>query len=127
MPVVSYGFDTATIESHEATQNKEQGELKQRVAEELKKAGILEFEWVGERGAPGDVICNMAYEKGVDCLIMGDQGFSGITRFLLGSICTYCLHHAPCSVLIVKDEKARAKDYASLLKEKEVNQNTTQS
>lgn len=37
-----------------------------------------------------------------DLLIVGSHGRTGFTRFLLGSVSTALLSHAPCSVLIVK-------------------------
>jgi hypothetical protein len=35
---------------------------------------------------------------------MGRRGLSGIKRVLLGSVSRYCVEHAPCNVLVVKEE-----------------------
>jgi nucleotide-binding universal stress UspA family protein len=35
-------------------------------------------------------------------MVVGDKGRSAIARFLLGSVSRFVLHHAPCSVLVVK-------------------------
>jgi nucleotide-binding universal stress UspA family protein len=35
-------------------------------------------------------------------IVVGDKGRSAIARFLIGSVSRFVLHHAPCSVLVVK-------------------------
>jgi nucleotide-binding universal stress UspA family protein len=37
-----------------------------------------------------------------DLIVMGHKGKSGLERFLLGSVATRVVHHAPCSVWIVR-------------------------
>ena len=36
------------------------------------------------------------------CIVVGNKGMTGITRFLLGSVPSKVAHHASCSVLIVR-------------------------
>jgi len=55
-----------------------------------------------DRGAVGPTIikhCN----RGVGLLAMGSRGLDALDRFMLGSVSTYAIHHASCSVLLVKE------------------------
>ena len=53
-------------------------------------------------GHPGDAICDMAAELGADLLVVGARGHGQFHRILLGSVCDYVVHHAPCGVMVVK-------------------------
>ncbi len=47
----------------------------------------------------------LKYVKGKgSLLIVGDRGLDALHRFMLGSVSTKLIHHAPCSVLVVKQE-----------------------
>jgi nucleotide-binding universal stress UspA family protein len=43
-----------------------------------------------------------AEERSVDLLMVGSHGYSGLNRFLLGSVSAKALRHAGCSVLVVR-------------------------
>lgn len=47
-------------------------------------------------------ILEAANQLGVDLVVVGARGLSGIKRFLLGSVSQKVVKHAPCSVLIAK-------------------------
>ncbi len=53
-------------------------------------------------GDPGQAICDFAQDTGIDLILMGRRGRSGLSEWLLGSVSTYVTHHAPCSVMIVQ-------------------------
>lgn len=53
-------------------------------------------------GDAGHAIVETAREAQADLIVMGTQGRSGVTRFLLGSVAEHVLRHAPCPVLTVK-------------------------
>ncbi len=53
-----------------------------------------------EKGAPADIIVKRA-RRG-DLVIVGHRGLTGLDRFMLGSVSTKVMLHAPCSVLVVK-------------------------
>ncbi len=52
------------------------------------------------KGAPAEIIVKRA-RRG-DLLIVGHRGLTGLDRFMLGSVSTKVMLHAPCSVLVVK-------------------------
>ena len=58
---------------------------------------------LSERGAVGPTILKRAAKR--DGLVaLGSRGLDALDRFLLGSVSTQVTLHAPCSVLIVKEE-----------------------
>lgn len=54
-------------------------------------------------GAPGEVICWAAQEHQCDVIVLGTHGHTGLMHLLLGSVAEYCLRHARCPVLTVRD------------------------
>lgn len=42
-------------------------------------------------------------QRGVGLLSIGCRGLDALDRFMLGSISNHAIHHAPCSVLVVKE------------------------
>ena len=89
-----------------------QNEIKYRVAEGtriVKKTKAL----LSSLGVMGKVITGhglvartiLKYVKGKgSLLIVGNRGLDALHRFMLGSVSTKLIHHAPCSVLVVKQE-----------------------
>jgi nucleotide-binding universal stress UspA family protein len=55
-------------------------------------------------GDPADVLIQIASEHNADLIIVGNQGLASITRFLLGSVPSKVVHHAPCSVMVVRTD-----------------------
>jgi nucleotide-binding universal stress UspA family protein len=53
-------------------------------------------------GSPAHVIVAFARDWGADLVILGSHGRTGLARLLLGSVARNVLHHAGCSVLIVR-------------------------
>jgi nucleotide-binding universal stress UspA family protein len=53
-------------------------------------------------GRPEHALVKVAGRDEVDLLVVGHRGVSGVRRVLLGSVSEYCVHHAPCSVLVVR-------------------------
>lgn len=59
-------------------------------------------------GDPANQIVRHARDSGVDLIVMGTHGRTGLERFLMGSVAEKVLRDAPCSVLIVKLPKGIA-------------------
>lgn len=53
-------------------------------------------------GAPWDQIVSLARQEGVDLVVIGTHGRTGIKRALLGSVAEKVVRHAPCPVLVVR-------------------------
>jgi nucleotide-binding universal stress UspA family protein len=51
-------------------------------------------------GRAGQVLADAA--DGADLLVVGSQGHGGLAEALLGSVGQYCVHHAPCPVVIMR-------------------------
>jgi nucleotide-binding universal stress UspA family protein len=54
-------------------------------------------------GYPFEKIILMANDPGIDLIIIGARGRSGIRRLLLGSTAKRVVEHASCPVLVVKE------------------------
>ncbi len=55
-----------------------------------------------DRGAVAATILKHA-RRGVGLLSIGSRGLDALDRFMLGSASNHAIHHAPCSVLVVKE------------------------
>jgi nucleotide-binding universal stress UspA family protein len=51
-------------------------------------------------GRAGAVLAEAA--EGADLLVVGSRGHGGLAEALLGSVGQYCVHHAPCPVVIMR-------------------------
>ena len=78
-------------------------ELLQSLAEEATQAGV-KTEWSQSLGYPGRNICESAQTWSADLILVGSRGLTGLKEMFLGSISNYVTHHAPCSVLIVRED-----------------------
>lgn len=59
-------------------------------------------------GWPKDAIVSEAERCGADMVVVGSHGYGPIRRFFLGSVSLFVAHHAPCSVLIVRQPEITA-------------------
>ena len=55
-------------------------------------------------GDPRQVLVDIALAEKADLLVVGSRGRTGIARLLLGSVAAHVAEHAPCSVLIVREQ-----------------------
>ncbi|HMS10246.1 MAG TPA: universal stress protein [Pyrinomonadaceae bacterium] len=53
-------------------------------------------------GSPESRIVETAEEWGSDLIVVGSHGYSRWERLLLGSVSQSVVHHAPCSVMVVR-------------------------
>lgn len=56
-------------------------------------------------GTPENRIVTAAEEMGADLIVVGSHGYNTWERLLLGSISDSVVHHAPCSVLVVRSSR----------------------
>ena len=54
-------------------------------------------------GKPAAVVVEQAFERGIDLIVMGTHGRSGVAHLLLGSVAERVVRSAPCPVLTVRD------------------------
>jgi len=59
-----------------------------------------------ERGAPGKVIPAAAAKYGIELLVIGTVARSGLARHLIGNTAEALLGRMPCSMLVVRPERA---------------------
>jgi len=79
----------------------------QIIAEAKKQLAALKLKGTvrKEQGAIAPEILKHVPERD-GLLVVGSQGLDALDRFMLGSVSTNLIHHATCSVLVVKDEAA---------------------
>ena len=65
-------------------------------------AGELELGIEATIGKPSMEIVRYAKDNDTDLIVMGSRGRSGVEELLLGSVSAQVIHHAPCSVTIVR-------------------------
>ncbi|MDH7479000.1 MAG: universal stress protein [Syntrophomonadaceae bacterium] len=54
-------------------------------------------------GHPAESILKYIKKNRFDLVVAGYKGSSAIDRFLLGSVSSKVVHHAPCSVILIKE------------------------
>lgn len=59
-------------------------------------------------GSPRQVIVDEAEKWGADLIVMGSRGLGAWNRLLLGSVSNAVIHHAKCSVEIVRNRHVEA-------------------
>ena len=97
----------------------------QNLAEEATKAGINP-EYTQLSGNSGRMISQLASNWSADLIVVGSRGLKGLKEMFLGSVSNYVTHHAPCSVLIVRqpiDSESESKPTESEASNKILNSN----
>jgi nucleotide-binding universal stress UspA family protein len=77
-------------------------ELAEKTADRLRHAGIAAVGHARE-GDPATELVEYAKGRPHPLVIMGSRGHTGLARLLLGGVARNVLHHASCSVLIVRE------------------------
>lgn len=70
----------------------------------LQDAGISS-EYLANRGAPEQLIVEIAKQKHADLIVMGTHGRRGLTHLLLGSVAERVVRTAECAVMTVQENK----------------------
>ncbi len=61
------------------------------------------------QGDPRETLVEEAKREPADLLVLGSHGRTGMDRLLMGSVASHVVTHAPCSVLVVKQQKSDGK------------------
>jgi len=67
--------------------------------------GDVTIESVLARGRPGTVIVDQAREMDADLIVVGHRGMGRWESMLLGSVSAEVVDHAPCPVLVARDDQ----------------------
>ncbi|NEQ45285.1 MAG: universal stress protein [Leptolyngbya sp. SIOISBB] len=71
-------------------------------ANQLQQEHSVTTEWTQAVGDPGRQICQIAKDWQADLILIGRHNRSGISELWLGSVSSYVMHHAGCSVIVVQ-------------------------
>jgi nucleotide-binding universal stress UspA family protein len=107
MPTIETAGVDGTMYSPETDQALWNAELENANDELAKTASALHGTDIEKRVEVGDAattICAVAEELGVDVIVVGTHGRTGLSRFFLGSTSEHVIRHAPCPVLVVRVE-----------------------
>lgn len=102
--IPTYGSIGLSIQGVIDVAEKETEKLVQEKTEQAKNLGLKNVIYRVVQGNPKHVIVKMVKNEGYDLVIMGASGKGAIERTLLGSNTSFVVTHAPCDVLVVKDE-----------------------
>ena len=108
----SNGFIAVSAEYY----NDMQGSLREQAKQSVEQAeteirslfpgGLLDVTAEVLDGSPSRVIVETAENWEADLIIIGSHGYGFWSRALLGSVSDSVVHHAPCSVLVVRSAPA---------------------
>lgn len=76
-------------------------EIANRAAERLRKAGLA-ADARTVVADPRSALVEIAHSEGINLVVVGSQGKTGLKKLLLGSVASHVVTHAPCSVLVVR-------------------------
>lgn len=94
-----FGWERAAMEHFRS-----EGKIATSFVEDAAKNAGVEVEPVILEGHPADKIVEFAEQQGIDILVMGTLGKTGLDRFLLGSVAENVVRHSKTPVLVVRGE-----------------------
>jgi nucleotide-binding universal stress UspA family protein len=100
--MVAAPFEAAAASAEiEALDVREHEDLVARASQALTEAG-LPCETKVVLGEPASSLVQAVRDEGIDLLVVGSHGRTGLSKLLLGSVSAHAVCHAPCNVLVVK-------------------------
>ena len=88
------------VEAIKAVQSADEN-VAEAAAKRLRSAGRTASASVAQ-GSPATELIRIANDRAADLIVVGTRGRTGLRRLVLGSVASHVLHHASCSVLIVR-------------------------
>jgi nucleotide-binding universal stress UspA family protein len=79
-------------------------EMVSRAEQKLRDSG-LKTEARVLHGDPRVAMIEAATAEGADLMVVGSHGRTGLAKLVMGSVASYLVTHAPCSVMVVKTPK----------------------
>ena len=106
IPLSSYGLATPQEEVKQSKDNEEMQEFKEwldKISQNAKQNSVqLKKEIINSQMSVEAAIVEYAESEGVDLIVVGTRGNSGIKNMLLGSIASGVIKYATCPVMVVK-------------------------
>ena len=106
IPLSSYGLATPQEEVKQSKDNEEMQEFKEwldKISQNAKQNSVqLKKEIINSQMSVEAAIVEYAESEGVDLVVVGTRGNSGIKNMLLGSIASGVVKYATCPVMVVK-------------------------
>jgi len=101
-PMDPFMFDAGgSLDQLQQQRTKAANQLTQRVAHSLRASG-LRTETVVREGDPRSAIVDEAENWKANLIVLGSHGYTGIKKWLLGSVAQSVVSHAPCSVEVIR-------------------------
>lgn len=106
-PAAEVWYDAGgSLERARQELTKHADQLTAGVAERLRAAGLT-AETAVRDGDPRSAIVDEAEGWDADLIVVGSHGYTGLKRWLLGSVAQSVVSHAPCSVEVVRRKESR--------------------
>jgi len=100
-------FDAqGSLDQLQQQRSQKANQLTERVADSLAGSGLA-TETVVHDGDPRSVIVDEAEDWEADLIVLGSHGYTGLKKWLLGSVAQSVVSHAPCSVEVVRSRGPR--------------------
>src|SRR6266568_7478048 len=100
-PVTMDEMTVGVVATYLEEQEIEAQHLLQASLERVQRAG-LQGESLLVQGTPTQTIVDTAGEQGVDLILMGTHGRTGLAHVFLGSVAEHVVRQGPCPVLVVR-------------------------
>jgi nucleotide-binding universal stress UspA family protein len=94
---------------HESLWDRRHEQVEQQLAKIIPRHTAARYEHHCTTGYPGDELLAFAERTGVDLIVMGSHGRTGLARLVTGSVAEQVMRRSKCPVLIVKAPMIRSK------------------
>jgi len=101
--VVDFPLASASYESENKDLLKFGNELLKKIQQILEGCGFKVQDCI-VRDDDKEGIIKVANKEKVDVLLLGSRGLGPLKRAFLGSVSNYCVHHASCPVIVIKND-----------------------